>query len=323
MYSKICSIYGYHHVRVKYPGEKIQYHLSMIGEYSIDFWGETYNLCCPFCGDKRYRLYINHYWSMEPNVDSFRKFLVKCFNETDCMSNKNNRYYLWEQIESGIPDPTAPFYCTPIVSSPCPINVTNQNLPQGSIPISQLSPQHIANKWLENRNFDPVIISKKYNLHYVSWLPSFPSSIHGCLIVPVYHNSTLVGWQARNLSETSKLKYYNVPGQWRSSVLYNYDNAVSSDYVFVCEGVTDVWRFQEPAVALFGCHASIVQLDLLSEHWKNVYILLDADAIEKARYLSNLLQNRGINSKVLFLPSGDPADYTWDELYKLIKEQMS
>mgnify|MGYP000458651563 FL=1 len=50
--------------------------------------GEAYRLSCPFCGDQKQRLYVNHKW-MQWDQDAFRTAddMIRCFNETNCFAS--------------------------------------------------------------------------------------------------------------------------------------------------------------------------------------------------------------------------------------------
>lgn len=58
--------------------------------------GEQYRVCCPYCNDKRHRLYISHLYAT-----SEHRGLAYCHNETHCLDRPDNRDDLYERIVSG------------------------------------------------------------------------------------------------------------------------------------------------------------------------------------------------------------------------------
>ena len=50
----------------------------------VEQWGETYNIHCPFCRDRSFRLSVNHSWAFpDAHTRRERLWLAKCFHE-DC-----------------------------------------------------------------------------------------------------------------------------------------------------------------------------------------------------------------------------------------------
>ena len=63
LYNSLSRTFG--QVRVMNLGVAMRYavaHNSVSGDKEINIreWGETYKVCCPKCGDRRFRLLINH-----------------------------------------------------------------------------------------------------------------------------------------------------------------------------------------------------------------------------------------------------------------------
>jgi hypothetical protein len=87
LYGALCQRFG--RVRIVNPG------VAMTGSYGRDpvrkrtkftilEWGESYVLCCPFCGDQRGRLYVSHRFAVPDLVAGVKNLrLIRCFNE-DC-----------------------------------------------------------------------------------------------------------------------------------------------------------------------------------------------------------------------------------------------
>lgn len=102
-------IHGNLPVKVKNEGQDmicryVQSPLKPTGQKDLQIhsWGETYQICCPFCGDTRYRVDISHRWNLyDPIVKSKNLNLIKCYNE-DCFSDFENIKELQEMIEVNV-----------------------------------------------------------------------------------------------------------------------------------------------------------------------------------------------------------------------------
>ena len=69
----------------------------------IQHSGEEYKVSCPFCGDVRQRLFVNHMWGVwDPLTKSRNLFLCQCFNE-QCMDDYERRVQLHEQVFAPAP----------------------------------------------------------------------------------------------------------------------------------------------------------------------------------------------------------------------------
>lgn len=290
--------------------------------------GECYRVCCPFCGDTRFRLYFNYLWGLLDNETNSRNLnFCICYNER-CTDSFDNRKKLFEMV----------FFDTNFIddfefentSIEIDYNYNNINqtiqLPENCIPLSDLPNTHIAIKYLTQRKFDYKYLNDVFHLMFCEHSNIYKMA-SGRIIIPVYYQNTLVGWQARfigNPIDKNIPKYYTVRGFQKSKYLYNFDKAVDSSYVVITEGASDAWRYGYEAVSLFGHIASSVQLELLKCNWKNFVILLDGDVKDKSIDLYNNLKCEDNNVYLVHLEKDkDPCDYTTDCLRKLVYSKIS
>ena len=132
------------------------------------------------------------------------------------------------------------------------------------------------------------------------------------------------GWQARELSGTSNIKYYSNEGWSKTRTVYNLAQASKTpDMCVLCEGVTDVWRVGERGVAIFGKSLSKTQADILARNFSTVAVALDTDAFEGKNPSGTKamveLNRRGVKTFRVMLPAGkDPADCGKDEFWSLV-----
>ena len=137
------------------------------------------------------------------------------------------------------------------------------------------------------------------------------------IVFPIYFKQKLRGFTSRTV--TNAVPKYKFPsGFTAASFLYNYDTASRFSKVVVMEGVFDVFRFPENAVALFGKAMSAKQKLALVSSWKEVIVMLDSDAGEAAYKIQKQL-SPFVKCKIAKLENGDPADNHKDELVKALE----
>ncbi len=174
--------------------------------------------------------------------------------------------------------------------------------PGGTLP---MQPYH--RQYLVNRGFDPAHLETKYRLMGTINAGTYA----GRVMIPIFWQGRMVSYQGR-LIVRGEPKYKACPKDQEliahEDILYNYDNA--GDMAIVVEGVFDVWRLGDGAVATFGTSMdrSSPQLMLLLR-FKKVFIMFDAEppAQRKARWLRDQLSAMGVEAMNVVLPNGDPG----------------
>lgn len=314
-------------IYTKDPGGKVRMNVVNAGEY--------YRIKCPFCNDNRYRLWINHRWGIrDSQTGTCNRWLAICYNE-NCLAIERNRVDLidwltWYGREARAqrveirPGRTEP------VGRPIP-------LPRDFIQLDDLDSDHPVCEYVRSRGFDPEILAS-------DWGVGFSRETFGVdrrLVIPIYRieNGEIVcwGWQSRAIDadEEKRCKYFTAPGLKRSQLLYGIERVdQGTGPVLICEGVTDVWRAGENAVALLGKYASSDQVRLIHKQFRGrpVVVLLDADAREDAITLVDKLRQartqsilKPDNAPVIYalLADGyDPADYAREELWTIAHDAL-
>jgi hypothetical protein len=169
-----------------------------------------------------------------------------------------------------------------------------------------------------------------YKLHYCTQAePRFEPALHR-IMAPFFQHGMMVGWQGRYVGEPPHkgvIKYYTTPHIPKRSILYNHDRAKDHPFVAVFEGITDVWRFGDPGVALLGKSMAYGQRLLLQQSWpgKPIIICLDPEAREEAAGMLHELHRSNCNPVVdVHLAEGwDPADYESGALWNIIRSRAS
>jgi hypothetical protein len=299
---------------------------------------------CPFCGDTRKRLYVNHLWNTIDKVsDEPMKHLATCFNE-GCLAEK---YASFEDLvigfkNQGVRDAlrAANFATHRIVDGS--EGVACATLPGDVQRLMALSRKHPAVRYLTDRGYDVEELTTVWDVGVVvDALPAF-KAMQGRVFIPVFLRGERVGWQGRWPADDWKQhgvqKYYNLTGFRKSKVLYNHDAASLSRHVVVVEGVSDVWAVGPSGVALLGKSVSPAQEELLGAWAKRGALLVlmldpgawttepknrEAAAAKRDDLLSRL--GRTFDKRVVEveLPAGrDPGSLTREVLRKLVREQV-
>lgn len=291
--------------------------------------GEYYRVSCPYCGDSRKRLWINHLWGVQDNVTNSKNLgLAICFNE-DCLKEEGKVSHLYERILGWKNVNQRGITSSDIVQGEIEdVVLTAVELPGLTIPINKLPSTSLAVNYLRKRGYDIQELANTYDISYCIDAKTEYSTAHNRIVIPIYMNDMLVGWQCRMVTDKLEinkkvLKYYSRPGMPRRLMLYNYDTAKRYPYVIVCEGPTDVWRVGDHSVAAFGKHLSQAQLQLLSQTWEGgaIILLLDGDAAEDTSKLEERLRQDNYNGHIISLrlpDDKDPSDLSTSFLQDVI-----
>lgn len=173
--------------------------------------------------------------------------------------------------------------------------------------------------YLIKRNFDPQFIFDKYKLRCNGPLGNFRLR----LVVPFYERKRLVTYTTRDVTDKARIPYIHCSKVESilhpKDTLYNIDTV--EDTALVLEGVTDVWRMGDGAVATAGDKWTSKQLYLL-KNLKRCFILYDSEeeAQENADKLGHNLSITVPDVHVLGLEYGDPADISPDDAKSIRKE---
>lgn len=219
------------------------------------------------------------------------------------------------------------------------------DIPGELVPLSHLSDGHQALSYLTSRKFDPDELDAYYGFRYCPSGRKYAGGLFdttNTLVIPIYHQNELIGWQARLLYNPDSLtddvcsilefpqdsdgdyikppKYFTMPGIDKGKLLWNYDWARQSEVVVVCEGVFDAARVGRCAVATLGKNLSDDQIGMLRAYWKLVIVLLDPDAQREIEALECKLGN---SVGVVLQGYKDAGDAPQLEVWKQIDRTLS
>lgn len=312
LYAVLCSLFG--EVRVSKAGNPgsppLVFRDPMSGRL-ISRWdpgadkGEEYQVCCPFCNDRHFHLYINHRYGQDYEGGGKCR-IAKCFK--GCLDLQANRETLWYEISMAYSHGISRDVLLKINQMPVQeARSGDVEIPLGTVPLVNLGANHPAVKYMNARGFDKDTF-KQYSLSYCGKSDDFMLSER--IIIPIRFNDADVAWQSRKIREDQKgPKYFSSPGAHLGSILYNFDVARDQEYVILTEGVADVWRAGPSAVCLFGKSLSEGQKALVANTWRDkpVLVMLDHDAQSEAQNILNVV-NR--------IHSGMAANVSVPEEYK-------
>ncbi len=327
------------HVKIKNAGEAQTrvLRLDIISgkkKPSITHPGEYYAVCCPFCSDTRFRCYINHRYGQDDEFGRPQTHLATCFNAGCVLANKSAEAY--SRLQEMLCGHKLVELRKAHVDAGVEVDVDKirMNWPGDVVRIDKLPPTHPANVYLAGRGFDPEKIGKFWNVHFC-----VKSERYVCqdrLIIPIYHNKKMVGWQARAIFDTDwKMahlpKYYTAPGTPRRQILYNLGNARKYQVGVICEGVTDVWKIGPQAVCTLGATMTQPQQTLFKRCFKDYagILLYDPDVKDKIAGQTESIVgslNAGLKSGfcAINLPDGtDPGSLSREFLRQFIEQQAA
>ena len=338
LYRRLKATFG--NVVIRNIGEKQKRKLSTdlkTGEPRpvISHPGEYYAVCCPFCPDTRFRCNINHMYGRDDELGRPQTFLAVCFNAGCPLSLRDQNAY--QQLEEMLTGHKL-FELRKAVlqeGKDVDVNKIRSSWPGEVTRLDKLPSNHESHVYLAGRGFDPEKIGRFYNVHWCSKADRFICQDR--MIIPIYHNKRMVGWQARaaydcNWKASYVPKYYTAPGTPKRNILYNYGNAVKYKTGIIVEGVTDVWRVGPQAVCTLGASMTMSQESLFVRGFKDHsgILLYDPDlrtklepkAIEKLDQLVERM-NTKLNSGFCWveLPEGsDPGSLDRSFIRPFIKQ---
>lgn len=185
------------------------------------------------------------------------------------------------------------------------------------MPGKELEDPHI--RYLNKRGFNNKAIEKLEKTYKIRG--TGPVGLYNFrVMVPIYFDGTMVSYQGRDYTERSLTKYMACAKKdeirEHKHCLFGMDEAIS-DTVVLVEGIFDVLKLGEGAVATFGTSLTLQQIKLIIERWKHKIILFDRDASTKARELADKLSFLGTTKLVFLDDYKDPGEMSIEKAREL------
>lgn len=309
----------------------------------IRHWGETYSVSCPYCGDRRTRLYLSHIWgTQDPRIPYRLTDFIVCHNEGCNMRGFWNLLYSGDTM-LGLPEVVEPEQQIQPhrMEFPCP--------EKDLIPLERLPSDHKAVRHIRDRGLDPVEMSRLYGLCYCpysDWAREIVDSTGKThlltpadrIIIPNIQSGAWYGWQARYIGDLptdpktgKKLlqKYLSAPGYPIGHTVYNLDMVVANTagkLCFVNEGPISAMACKGYGVAIMGMYPKPMQEELLAQKFEHgqIFFLVEAEAVDNSR-LKGIVERLGRRvaggCKMIHLEPGiDAVNLGFDQVVSLAEQ---
>ena len=242
--------------------------------------GEQYYVCCPCCGDRRFRLAIGHRF-LTPLDKTFAPELLrhtyKCYNE-NCNFREHHAVDAIQLYLSRHRDLVGlQVYRMKSKTAPQVVGAPRgpMELPTGFIPLDQLPPDHAALRFIiEKYRFDPMYLAKAYGAGFVGEPPGF-MQVKNRIIFPVYSEGVLAFWQGRTILKDEPTRWYITPGTRK--VVYNIDRIPEGDVIVICEGIPAAIASGPTAGAVFGKDIDQHRAQQIAKRFRTAVIALDPE----------------------------------------------
>ena len=290
------------------------------------------HVCCPVCGETRYRLYINlreglvycHNCQFKGSILNLIQRVdqlgwadaVKVFKDTQVTTHTPS------SVEQSVYDKlVATLYKVDVKKRCVPLPEEYQELSSTSNIVGMR-----AMKYLARRGVTP----KQAYRHRMGVCAT--GKYANRVIIPITQEGELKFWVARAISSTEKLKERSPSNEEyqysKSEVVFNIDNAAKKyNCAVISEGIFDALSWGDIGISLLGKVLYTAQLKTLLDYrellTEGIYIALDADARDSATQMAEQL-SPFFTVKIVEIPDelDDPNNYMLHrgrhELWKLL-----
>ena len=139
------------------------------------------------------------------------------------------------------------------------------------------------------------------------------------VIVPSFNNKGELNYFVGRDIYNGNYKYKNPPV---SKDIIGFDLFINwNEPIILCEGVFDAIAIKRNAIPLFGkTIPKSLMKKIYEKKVKQIYILLDKDAVKDAIRMTDSLTKNGIRVYFVSLSEEDPSDMGFEKVINLIKE---
>lgn len=248
------------------------------GETHVIAAGEAYNVCCPICGDERFRLSVSYKWlEYKAFSRSLIVGLINCYNE-QCRVVRRPEFYepFLQELRLARINPEL-FADNVILTQP---RRRSQNhaipMPNGCVPLDSLSDTHPAMQFLRSRyKVSPYYLSKAYGASFTDvYDERFPAAMDR-VVFPIFLNGKQVAWQGRAISSDAIPRWFLPPGFVKC--FYNGDNVAPLEIPLINEGIMNAICCGPNGVAIFGKQLNTLRCEDYAKKWNAAIIALDPD----------------------------------------------
>lgn len=294
--------------------------------------GEEIHVCCPVCGETRYRLYISlvtgqiycHNCQFKGTVVNLIQF-TEGLNYVAALERFNaikGNLILPDDVESALDKRLLH-------------KITSEDIQKRSVPLPEEYQLISRTNNMVARRAERYLlkrgITKKQIIQYKMGICA-TGEYANRIIIPIYQEGRLKFWVARAMSREARLKERSPSNLFyqygKSEVIFNLDIAAKQYHsAVISEGIFDALSWGKIGISLLGKSLYDKQLKLLLQYKdqlsEGLYIALDADAEKDAMMIAQMLIPF-FPIKIIYIPKefDDPNNYlvthSKQEMWKLI-----
>jgi hypothetical protein len=257
----------------------------------------------------------------------FGRHLIHCFNEGCDLVNFSKLLFQAHKYPAS----------SAVLAPATVTEFKKTGLPGHCVALTSLGSRHPAIRYLcEDRKnpvgfrapHDPAVLERNWGVCYCVKAERgqgyAPELVQDRLIIPIWWDGQMIGWQARAITRGADPKYYTMPGFPKQKILYNGDRAKQFNFGVIVEGVFDAFSVGNCAVATLGHKLSWSQRELLSKWFgdKSVCLLYDPDAVKDIELNLHLMRGmfKGGIFSVSLAPKWDAGCMPTEFLWQLIRD---
>tara|TARA_B100000085_G_scaffold57831_1_gene50706 strand:+ start:6942 stop:7934 length:993 start_codon:yes stop_codon:yes gene_type:complete len=223
-----------------------------------------YNFRCPYCGDSQktknkargyiYKLKNDHNYKCH-NCGVSRT-LTNFLKDMDVVLHDQ---YVMERYKNGLTGKRTQTKTPELKFSKPVFSKRKFDLPK----ISELNKEHLARKYLEDRQIPQEYLSDLYYCEkFKEWTNTQKHTFESLkndeprIIIPLVHENKIFGFQGRSLNKQSKIKYITIILDEEQPKIYGLDKVRRDATVYITEGPFDS-TFIRNAVAMCGADGDV------------------------------------------------------------------
>ena len=280
--------------------------------------GSEIHICCPVCGETRYRLYINlttgqvycHNCQFKGTVINLIQF-IEGISYTAARERFNifkGNIILPDNVEDALEKRLMRRGVPEVQKRSVPLPEEFQLISSSTNMVAQRAERYLAKRGITRKQIDQHHIGVCATGQYANRI-----------IIPLYQEGELKFWVARAMSSEAKLKERSPSSSFyqysKSEVIFNLDQAANKYHsAVISEGIFDALSWGSIGISLLGKSLYDAQFNLLLSYRDQLsdglYVALDADAERDAMVMAEVLSSF-FPVKIIRIPSefDDPNQY--------------
>lgn len=280
--------------------------------------GNEIHICCPVCGETRYRLYINlttgqiycHNCQFKGTVVNLIQFIegIGYTAARERFDAIKGNMILPENVEDALEKRLLGREVPEVQKRSVPLPDEFQLISSSTNMVARRAERYLAKRGITRKQIEQHQIGICATGQYTNRI-----------IIPIYQEGQLKFWVARAISAEVKLKEKSPSNSFyqygKSEVIFNLDQAATKYHsAVISEGIFDAMSWGGIGISLLGKVLYDAQFNLLLSYREQLsgglYIALDADAERDAMVIARVLSSF-FPIKIIYIPPefDDPNQY--------------